>query len=425
MSTTVYSNARAFTRRCYAPEVTASISDWARGFLVILVLAGYPFVAALGQLLNLDELSLPSVVFRLIVAALAIALLFWKGIQSKKNQGVFFLAWFGFWFSYLIRVIYDSFVISSTNLPLSGNEYLIYIFVFCIFPTLGVLHRFPTAFSRKLLSMTIGWASFVLLFIIYAAYSYGMIETDIFASRLELKRLNPISIGMLSGSILLLTIFRWLNYRSPLAVMNVVSIGIMVVAVGALAFSGSKGPILATIVSLLVYSILPFKLNKFILILIISVLMGSFFLWLLKSSTENSDFALIIRILDFVSGENKDMSTIYRLEGYEAAWNQFLDSPIVGDSLVESSLNFYPHNLFLEIAISTGIIGLIFFMIIISLTLSRSFSALSSNSSFCWIDLLFIQYFVAAMFSGGLYMASEMWVFLTASFFIHQPAYTK
>jgi len=90
---------------------------------------------------------------------------------------------------------------------------------------------------------------------------------------------------------------------------------------------------------------------------------------------------------------------------------QFDRSPLLGDSLVESTLRFYPHNAFLESMMTTGIGGLMLLTVSVLVAGVSAFRALRDPVS-RWLGLLFVQQLIGAQTSGSLYLDQSFWAML-------------
>jgi len=123
---------------------------------------------------------------------------------------------------------------------------------------------------------------------------------------------------------------------------------------------------------------------------------------------------------------NEDISTgnssTFRLYLWEKSYEQFLHSPITGSSLEVNNFNIYPHNIFIEVGISTGIIGLSVFSIWTISCIKSAIFLLKNKPHFFWVVTIFIQSFAQAIFSGALY--SSLWFFASAGLLMN-IAYRK
>lgn len=101
-----------------------------------------------------------------------------------------------------------------------------------------------------------------------------------------------------------------------------------------------------------------------------------------------------------------------RLERWKLSYAQFSENPFFGNSLVEFSSRNYPHNIFMEILISTGSIGFIVFFILIIRISYQAIVIINVTQNNLWVVGIFIISFVGANFSGNItnqaYLALSM-----------------
>jgi len=90
---------------------------------------------------------------------------------------------------------------------------------------------------------------------------------------------------------------------------------------------------------------------------------------------------------------------------------QFDGSPLLGNSFVQSTLRFYPHNAFIEAMMTTGIVGLVLLTITILIGSVSAFRTLK-DPSLRWLGLLFVQQVIGAQTSGSLYFTQPFWAML-------------
>ncbi len=99
-------------------------------------------------------------------------------------------------------------------------------------------------------------------------------------------------------------------------------------------------------------------------------------------------------------------------------------SPIFGAYYIVPSglgMGMYPHNFYLEVFMATGIIGGIPFMVLIFITLSRTYKLLKIQHQAGWILLLYLQTIVFGFFSSGLYTSQELWILMLFILTINIP----
>jgi hypothetical protein len=88
---------------------------------------------------------------------------------------------------------------------------------------------------------------------------------------------------------------------------------------------------------------------------------------------------------------------------YRYAWEQYLDNPLTGSSIVERGTLIYPHNLILEGFMATGTFGGVALVLLVLLASYRALRLIVREPKLAWLPLCFFQQLIGAMFSGGIY----------------------
>jgi hypothetical protein len=91
------------------------------------------------------------------------------------------------------------------------------------------------------------------------------------------------------------------------------------------------------------------------------------------------------------------------------AWQEYLENPVLGSSMVERRSLFYPHNCVLEAFMATGTFGGTIFVLILLIAVYRSMRLIKTDVAMSWVSLCFFQVLIGAMFSGGLYGNPLLW----------------
>jgi O-antigen ligase len=108
-----------------------------------------------------------------------------------------------------------------------------------------------------------------------------------------------------------------------------------------------------------------------------------------------------------------------RVDLYSEAFEMFKSSPIIGKRFVTESKysgGAYPHNIFLEIMMALGLLGL-FFFIIIMYNLYKKISSLRRESAYyLFFFCLLVFFFWMAQVTGSLFNNFELWI-LSATMF--------
>lgn len=378
--------------------------------LVAMVVSGYPLLASLLSLVGAPDSRLPSIVFRLGIAVLSL----WVLIVSRKSlrayHSTFLIALVIFWFGYILRIVNDYFIL-QLDLWTPAVEVLGMLFLFVLVPAFAILGGLNPATTRLSYVMTLG---VTVLAAVLIGIDSGNIATQLMAdniTRLALERLNPIAIGYLGGTLMVLCTVGLLRPRvapKPLSFMFF-SIGVMG-GLFLLLIAASRGPILAATTALLVCWLVPIQPRRLL------VGSGVVAALLLGGKTLHAyilgefEFDVFKRFLDAAEG----YSGLSRESSFAGAVNQFMDSPLFGDALFEKTTGGYVHNLVLEAFMATGIVGGMAYLVCVILMWSACIRLLLRADGFEWLAALSIFFFVAALFSSAHYGAGAHWFTLIA-----------
>ncbi len=175
--------------------------------------------------------------------------------------------------------------------------------------------------------------------------------------------------------------------------------------------SGSRAPILSLLVAVLIPYILKVKIRPYLKILTLIIFIGLFFLII--------NYVFYLYSARF-SGLYNDMSAILRIYSAYAAFDFFIQNPFLGWGtgsfafLVGEFLK-YPHNIFLELAMETGIFGLLMFTIMIVIVTILYLRLLNYNFRKKELEIIRISFiiflfgFFNAQFSGDITGNPILW----------------
>jgi O-antigen ligase len=210
---------------------------------------------------------------------------------------------------------------------------------------------------------------------------------------------NPITYGHAAVTTMIAAISL---YRPKLKITKLLILAAGVASASFLLFlSGSRGPIIALVSCLMVLVVFQRHYRRLLLLLI-------------------PVFALVIFNIDSLEIANRfmsigsDSSSLERLGAQLRAIEQFINNPFFGSAYVELQSGTYPHNLIVEAAMSTGIIGLLLFVVLSFLSSWRVFVML--RSGYVLLPLLVLQYQLAAFFSGSLFLSNSLWMSFAFAF---------
>jgi len=139
-------------------------------------------------------------------------------------------------------------------------------------------------------------------------------------------------------------------------------------------------------------------------------LLGILLFWVIPKVI-SLDLELVRRASHLFEGKG-DVSMQVRDVQWSTAWSQFLESPIIGDQFLERSTNYYPHNIYLESLMATGVIGGSIFFIIIGYSLVKIAMQFFNRDLLIIFSLLLLTAMLANFTSGSLFGSSRLWILL-------------
>ena len=371
--------------------------------LVAAMLFGFPLVSTLSVGLGLSS-RMVSIPYRMAIFAASIA---WFAIAAALGKRVIdrrviwcvgLLA-----LMLMLRMFWDRTVV-SLPIDLQWGDLSMQILGITVLPVLPFLFTVDRAqvVRAHSTSLWLGLGASVAIVIgvllSIRAYVGGRLATDV---------LNPISIG--AAGVSLYVVSSSLTASRRLVTFLARAVGALA-GVGLCLLSASKGPLLELLAVIVLQFAIPArplsKAQRALYVVGILAVIGiatGVAIW----ASGNAGLVLWSRLENVSS----DPSVAARWLLWRGAIEQFDRSPLLGDSFVESTLRFYPHNAFLESMMTTGIIGLVLLTISTLVASVSAFRALKDPSS-RWLGLLFVQQLIGAQVSGTLYLSQSFWAML-------------
>lgn len=357
-------------------------------WLLALIVLGYPISSLIGAVVAAETSSI-NYFLRALVFTFGLLGIFWPGISGRYRPIWLLLTFFVLYF---IRLFYDTYF---AFIPDASYALSVFI-VMTVVPSLGLFRLALSGIDYDRVAYFFLFPCALGLFLYYLAISlntFSLHEDSFIGSRIGFIKLGPIALGHL-GVTSLICSFLAINVSGRLA--NILC-GIIFIASLPLIFNvGSRGPIVALIVC----------------VLLISLRNGRLSLWLFciltLAVTIFSDSSSIVRIADLANAEVElDLSGLARLEYQAAALESFLNYPLAGEFYIDPALGKgkYPHNIIIEAAMALGLLGLLPLLCIILTSLWRIVR--KSNQIPDLIALLYLQYLINSMLSANLWGGSD------------------
>jgi len=373
---------------------------------IILTQYGYLLILTIFLVIDVDFSF--GFYLRILIALMFLSVLFQKqGIKRfyRPIEIVFII----FTIVYSIRFIFDIFLKDVEVLGYTRSYLINYFFLLIILPITSIINNRKRPNIKKFISYL--WIFTILANIFSVAYFLvnGLDIEFLYSSRAEVRSddgnstiLNPITIGHLGVSLLLQVIWRFKNTNS-LLILLLVPFGII-----NLLISASRGPIMILLIILFLIIIRKvISKNRNWIMILIGILFTYLFYNYFFINIYQNDVYLINRLLSTTESYGEESRFII----WNSALNDFLNNPIFGNSIVTNG-GSYPHNVFLEILMSTGVIGFILFIIIFSYLIFKTSKKIifSNFNNEDYINIWWLAIFLSSLTSGALFFNPILWI---------------
>lgn len=386
-----------------------SVTDRLASVVLALSIAGYPLIAPISLLFGLEN-RLVSIPFRVLVLLGSLWLIADALASSRRFRvSSTWVLWWGFWFLYLARLSVDS-GLNPGELRLPVAEYWAYAVGMCLVPAVAVAIAGKEHLYECALNYLLVVAVAALLFNFAVLLPDGGVNgwKGVIAVRQQTETLNPISLGHVGATVFLIAAWqltRRERFRSVTLVLLLVSaaIGLAGAVLGA-----SRGPLVALILTFFlvmassVRNIGSENWKRIVGLAIVGGLSG----WVISRQIDT--LGAIVRLQSALAGGDKSLGV--RLELYVEAFEQFVESPMLGAGIEPTG--FYPHNLVLESFVVFGVLSGLLFSILFIGAVGKGIRLIYGGSQIGWVGVITLQYAMAGLVSGALYTSTALWCLL-------------
>jgi O-antigen ligase len=257
------------------------------------------------------------------------------------------------------------------------------------------------------------FVSTISAFVLVQQLVSGEVETTIAPGRETLFDLNPILLGRSSAVGLIVAVYlalvsrtRWLRL-SALAVIPLLAVSLLA--------AGSRGPVLGLAFGLL--ALLPFVLReratrRRLLPLVLGVIVALFLVQELVPGQS------VERAGSIILASGSTISSNGRTELWSTAYEHFKEDPLLGvgpGGFAALAPALYPHNLFLEVGVELGLVGIVLLVAILAFGASDLARAWRTGTDAdrqdaALVFALLIAAFLNSLFSGALQTNSPLWL---------------
>ena len=393
----------------------SSLYSFCLSWLYALVICGYPLLANLSIYFELHSRVI-GISAKLAVLLLSGIIVLWIGlVRGRMYVGVLLLPLSVFWILFVGRIVMDT-MLDPVILTRPGFEYFAYAVGGCLLPMLAFMvlpdgYAIERAFRITYIASTLA----VLLLLVNVLIIHPDASYWAKLGRLGAESLNPITVGHLAATIIILSIAKLMGYSGRGNKLATQAVALLIATLGfvTLVLAASKGPVLALFVavSLMVMARLPrSKWKPEMIVLVGAGLILVSIASVYAASRLGSSLTHRLEVLM----QGRDAGVDMRLELLSEAWRLFFQYPISGSGLEVPGYGSYPHNVVVESYMATGLVGGLAFTILVMGCLILALRIMYYSRIYTWIGMLFIQYMTSALVSGALVYSTAMWSLIGA-----------
>lgn len=393
--------------------MTYSLSQWRLPYLsrlsrrnpynVVLLtgLCGYPVVAGITTPLGLSNTAVSAGLRSVTAGAAVVSIVLNAFSRRLPENNYLIIALYVFWILYLFRII-EATLLSNVELWHSVYFYFAWAVAGSALPMFA-LALVPTV--ARDLDNIFPW----IYLLLFAAGALVLFGGSTYAGRLHLASLDPISTGHVGASICVLSMWALLfgpvHDNAPRAAF----VGGLILGFYILVASNSRGPILAFFAVLPMFLVVSGRRRIVISVMAAGAALLAFIpvALLLETQFNISTFSRL-----FDQNFFQEVSVALRWKLYVGAIDVFLQSPLFGAALEVPGYKAYPHNIFIEAFMATGVVGGALLLAVVFLVCVKGLRFAYRNAQQGWIFVLFVQYLIGAQFSGSLYSVTYFWILL-------------
>jgi O-antigen ligase len=370
--------------------------------ICFLTFTGFYFLIISGMnLFGISDSRILSITIRIFIVLFLILYFLINLSFFRRNTLIWNYLIFSFF--YIFRLLYE-YNVQETYYK-SQLEVMYYFLSFSFIPFLFLSNIELSAYKLSYIFRSFLYSG--LFFSLITLANYGQYIGQI--SRLEMdsgeeNTINPLILAYNGIMVLGVSLFYWL-YNKTSVLQKILLFSGIVLSIFPLLLGASRGSIVAIFVVLLLNVFSSGSAGAKLKYVALFVLF--FFIIIFLNQYFGGGLADRFYKLqeDFDSGEDSAL----RLTIWKSSWSQFVDNPLFGDKFAVEGWKNYPHNIFLEVLQTTGIVGFVPFSILLFTVLVYAFRIMRYHKSYSWLSVVFILSFIQTMFSSNLFTAAWFW----------------
>jgi O-antigen ligase len=326
------------------------------------------------------------------------------------KKDAFFNISFLFLLMFFFRLIFDLYIDDITHKIYENKFTYIFLFINSIILPLFFLRAIKfNKINYRLLYFILTAILFLVLSISFYRLVTQGILIQIGGRTSANENLDPIAYGHLGLTMFILSLANLLN--SNKLCLKVLNIFLMVFSLFSIGIANSRSPIVALFFIILFYFI---AVRKKKILIIFSILLTVILIFIneineLLQSYGSYFVDRIIQMLNYnsIGDVSSDRSNLIK-----NGLDNIIDSPIIGSSFLPQSemhKGIPYHNFVIESFVSLGVLGGGLYLLILFITLYKTYILLRFNKKYYFFSFLFLQYFVYSFFSRSIVSLPLFW----------------
>ena len=368
---------------------------------LLLLIVGYVFFSGLAVPLNIENTRLFAVPYRFGVFIFAIFIIY-KNFEWRKVKNISIISLIAFWILYAIKSVIsfnnDAYLPEFVKVM---DEVYVRLLVIASIPCIAAM-----MIDYRKLNLRLMVKYFYYIFISMLSFNliYGLVTPHEGLGLNTIFTVYYISYGHLGTTLALISMYLLL-FNKELLPKYLVWFGLLL-GLATIVIATARSPFLALMIVSFYFVILKknWKLYAAYFAAIILAIIGIY----VYDQSGRTYFAFINRTYNWIfEGDNS-----LRTPLFERSLDIFKNNPLFGGrTLYEEGM--YPHNIFLELLMATGIVGFVFYFIkfIPVFKTWRLYLSTKQNVYYLFFGALFLQYFVLVITSYNLFSVPEFLYF--------------
>lgn len=367
-------------------------------WFLLLIIVGYVIASAFAIPLGFEDYSKYfAVPFRTFIFVFSLFIIY-RNFSWNRMKNISVISMLMFWIFYIIKAIW------SINTDAYNQEFIAFsheiyfrVFLIVVTPSLALM----IMDYKQINFFNLGkYVFFVFLIMLGINLLYGLALTIAFPKLPIIFSIYYISYGHLGASLAIISLF-YILFEHQEEKKYIYIIGLLV-GLSTVFFATARSPFLALVIVSFYFVLVKRNLKYFLLFLGLNFLIITGIWWLVKNGY--NDFKFVTRTYAWLfEGDNS-----LRTPLFERSIELFKAKPVFGSRILFED-GSYPHNIFLELLMATGVFGLILYFLkfIPMLKKLKLFFGKNNNTYYILFFALFLQYFVLVITSYSLFSVPE------------------